>query len=92
MGNITIEQVLAGIGIVIGLAAGGYKLWNGFKAAVEKAVADIFESLVNSVNDIKDQIDKLDMETCKNFLIRCISDFENDQPINETEVERFWEQ
>lgn len=90
--NITIEQILAGIGILIALAGGGWKLWDGFKTAVSNAVAEQFKNLSTAIDDISDQLKKVDMETCKNFLVRCISDFENDQPINETEVERFWEQ
>ena len=110
MGNITLEQVLAGGGIVLGLAALGYKLWGGFKTAVGNAVggqfAGVKKELKESVDDIKSSIDDLDkridevdrkiekvnMQGCKNFLVRCIADFENDMPNNETELERFWEQ
>ena len=92
MGDITINQILAGGGIIVGVAVLGYKLWGGFKTAVSNAVADQFALLSKSINDISSQLKKVDMEACKNFLVRCISDFENDQPINETEVQRFWEQ
>jgi hypothetical protein len=92
MGDITIEQVLGAGGIIVGLAVLGWKLWDGFKKAVTNAVADQFKNLSKAINDINDQLKKVDMEACKNFLVRCISDFENDQPINETEVQRFWEQ
>ena len=92
MGNITIEQVLAGGAIIVGLCALGYKAWSGFKLAVSSAVSTEFSKLSKSIDEINEQLKKVDMEGCKNFLVRCISDFENEQPINETEVERFWEQ
>ena len=92
MGNLTIEQILTGGGILVAVAALAWKLWGGFKTAVSKAVADQFKNLSKDIDDIKKQLKRVDMEACKNFLVRCISDFENDQPINETEVQRFWEQ
>lgn len=92
MDNLTLSQVLAGITIILAIGGGAWKLWCGFKAAVERAVSAQFESFAESIGDIKKQLTKVDMETCKNFLVRCIADFENEQPINETELERFWEQ
>ena len=106
MGNITIEQLLAGGGIIVAVAALGYKLWGGFKAAVSNAVAAQFKAVKESIGGLQTSIDSLDkkidevdkrvdrvnMQGCKNFLVRCIADFENEQPNNETEVERFWEQ
>ncbi len=92
MGNLTVEQILAGGGILVALGVLAFNLWGGFKTAVEKAVSDQFENLAETITDIKKQLVKVDMETCKNFLVRCIADFENEQPINETELERFWEQ
>lgn len=92
MGNLTVEQILAGIGIIIALCGGAWKLWGGFKTAVENAVSSQFKSLAESIEGINTQLKRVDMEACKNFLVRCIADFENEQPINETELERFWEQ
>ena len=97
--NITIEQILGGIGIIVALGAGAYKLWQGFKTAVGNAVSEQFEALSGticeiktSLSDLEARINEVDMEGCKNFLVRCISDFEKNQPVNETELERFWEQ
>ena len=106
MGNITIEQILTGGGILVGLAVLAYKMWGGFKTAVENAVASQFETVHKSISDVQisinnldkridevdKRIDKVNMQGCKNFLVRCIADFENGQPNNETELERFWEQ
>lgn len=92
MGNLTVEQILTGGGILVAAAALAWKLWGGFKTAVSNAVADQFKNLSEAIDDINKQLKRVDMEACKNFLVRCISDFENDQPINETEVQRFWEQ
>lgn len=92
MEHLTIEQLLAGMGIILALCGGAYKLWGGFKTAVSNAVETQFKNLSDSIAGIQNQLKKVDMETCKNFLVRCIADFENEQPINETELERFWEQ
>ena len=106
MGNLTVEQILTGGGIIVGVAVLGYKLWGGFKTAVVNAVADQFETIKVSItgvqtsvdnldkriDDVDKRLDKVNMQGCKNFLVRCIADFENDLPNNETELERFWEQ
>lgn len=106
MGNITLDQILTGGGILVGLAVLGWKLWGGFKTAVANAVAAQFETVKKSItaiqtsiedldkriDEVEKRIDKVNMQGCKNFLVRCIADFENGQPNNETELERFWEQ
>lgn len=92
MGNITIEQILAAGGTVIGLAALAWKLWSGFKTAVSNAVADQFKGLARSIEDINAQIKKVDMESCKNYLVRCLSDLEKGEELSEAAKIRYGEQ
>ena len=74
------------------LGAIGYKLWGGFKKAVKSAVDEQFKELTDTLTAIDTKLGKVDKETCKNFLVRCIADIERGDKLSETELQRFNEQ
>lgn len=92
MGNLTLEQILAGGGILVALCALAYKCWNGFKVAVKNAVDEQFKTLTDAIAGIDKRLDSVDMESCKNFLVRCLADLEKGEHMTETEKQRFYEQ
>lgn len=92
MENITLGEIAAAIGI-IGVIYGGYRaLSKNIKEGIEKCVADLLKPVTDSINQLSKRIDKVDMETTKNFLVRCLSDVEKGEKMSEIEAERFWEQ
>ena len=92
MENITLGQIAAAIGI-IGVIYGGYRaLSKNIKEGIEKCVTDLLKPINDSINQLSHRIDKVDMETTKNFLVRCLSDVEKGEKMSEIEAERFWEQ
>ena len=48
--------------------------------------------IIKELSEIKKEIRLLDKATCKNFLVRCLADFEKGNRLSDVEVERFWEQ
>lgn len=48
--------------------------------------------IIKDLADIKQDIRLIDKATCKNFLVRCLADFEKENEMSEVEIERFWEQ
>ena len=90
--NITIGEIGAAVAFVAAFLGGVAYL----KGALLKAVADVVKKelkpIGKQVDDMQRKIDRVDMESCKNFLVRCLADFENGYTISETERERFWEQ
>ena len=82
------------VAIIALLLLGGvaYKLWGGFKTAVENAVKDQFKDLTDTLDDINTKLGKVDKEACKNFLVRCLADVERGNVMSETELQRFKEQ
>lgn len=48
--------------------------------------------ILKELAEIKKEIRLLDKATCKNFLVRCLADFEKGNKMSDVEVERFWEQ
>ena len=92
MENITLGQIAAAIGI-IGILIGGYKaLQKNIREGLQKIVSDLLKPITDSINQINVRLDKVDMESTKNFLGRCLSDVEKGEKMTETETERFWEQ
>lgn len=48
--------------------------------------------ILKELAEIKENIRLLDKATCKNFLVRCLADFEKGNKMSDVEIERFWEQ
>lgn len=48
--------------------------------------------ILKELAEIRKDIRLLDKATCKNFLVRCLADFEKGNYMSEIEIERFWEQ
>lgn len=48
--------------------------------------------ILRELAEIRKDIRLLDKATCKNFLVRCLADFEKGNKLSDVEVERFWEQ
>lgn len=92
MENITLGQIAAAIGL-IGVLVGGYKaLQKNIREGLQKIVSDLLKPITESINQINDRLDKVDVEATKNFLVRCLSDVEKGERMTEVEAERFWEQ
>ena len=85
-------QAIIAIFAVLLLGAAGWKLWQGFKTAVTNAVSDQFKELTNAINGINTRLDTVNMEACKNFLVRCLADIDRGDELTETEAQRFKEQ
>ena len=101
--NITLADVsnllqwAAGLAIAVGALYKGLKHWlNGmFKEQMEnfdKQMKELSDKVDGVDKTLSDRIDKSDMESCKNFLVRCIADLERGEAMSETEKERFKEQ
>lgn len=85
MENITVGQIGVGLTFIVGLISSILYLKNQLKNWVSEALKDQLEGL-------SEKIDEVDMNATKNFLVARLSDIEQDNPMNEIEAERFWEQ
>lgn len=92
MENITLGQVAATIGILTVIIGGYVKLYTMIKEKLKEIVGEALKPLNDSILEINQRLDVVDMESCKNFLVRCIADVERGETMSETETERFWEQ
>lgn len=92
MEQITLGQIAVCITFLAGLISGIIFLTSKIKVWMQEALKDQFAAIDTKFDTIEKKIDDVDMATCKNFLVRTLSDIENCQPMSETEMQRFWEQ
>lgn len=92
MENITLGQIAAGLALIVGLIASVVYLKTKIEEALEKLLNEKFKALNSRIDTIEGKIDKVDMETCKNFLVRFLADVENGSVILPQESQRFWEE
>lgn len=84
MENITLEFVGEFVAFLVALVGGLGYLNRTLKGWLSKLIKEEFDS-------VNQRLDRVDMEACKNFLVRVIPDIE-DGTIDETEKQRFYEQ
>ena len=85
IGNLTLNNVAADIAILLGICAGLGTMYVKLKTFLEKVIKE-------QIAPLSDDLKKIDKETTKNFLVRCIADIERGDQMSETEKERFYEQ
>ena len=90
--NVTMGDVVATVTVLAGFFGGLGYLHKGLKDWLAKLMAEQTEKINKDIAQINSRLDMVDMQACKNFLVRCIADFENGDKLSETELERFWEQ
>ena len=103
MGDITLAAIAEGVGLIAAIIGGFAVLYNKLKGwieeltgeqikKIEEAHAEQMEKIETEIRTLETKISASDMESCKNFLVRCIADLERGQPMSETEYQRFCEQ
>ena len=92
MEQITLGQIAICITFLAGLISGIVYLTAKVKTWMQEALKDQFTEIKTDIKNLGEKIEDVDMNTCKNFLVRSLSDIENNQPMSETEIERCWEQ
>lgn len=92
MESITIGQIAIAVTFITGLITGLSVLTSTLKKWMSKTLKADFDSLRSEVKALGERIDNVDMNACKNFLVRFLADVEHGNPIDEVEKMRFYEQ
>lgn len=103
MESITLETVGGIIAFLVAFISGiSFLLTN-----IKKFIADTMKDQMNDINqkmdtqtnnvnqkfaDLNVKLDKVDVESCKNFLVTFLSNVEKNGWADEVEKERFWEE
>ena len=99
MEQITLGQIGLAITFIVGLISGisyivkHVKKWvEDLKEQISDSLKDQFTLFDKKIDDLKSQMNDIDMETTKNFLVSMLSDLEKGIVWDDIETERFWEQ
>lgn len=90
--DITIGQIGAALTLLVGIVGGVMYLKNALRAILSSVVKQELEPLRKQVDDMRQQIDRVDMESCKNYIVTCLAEIERGEVFSETERQRFYEQ
>ena len=83
--NITLGEIAVALSFLVGFFGGIGYFYKNIKKWLEKIIGEQFAPF-------NEQIKQVDMESCKNYLVRCLGDFEHGNPLSDVEQERFWEE
>ncbi len=92
MENLTLKEIAYAITFLAGFFGGIAYFYKNIKTWLEKIIKEQFAPFKTSIDDLKDNVERVDMESCKNYLVRCLGDFEHGNKISDVEQERFWEE
>lgn len=92
LNEMTIKEIAGDVTIFVGLITAGIFLYNKLKIMIQNMLKDQFDSMNEKLDGIEEKVDEVDMNSTRNFLVRCLHDFETGVSMDETVVERFWEQ
>ena len=89
--QITVGEILTGLGVLTALVAAALGIYKYFKKAVEKVLEEQFKKINERLDGIDKIIKEKDIDACKDFLVRFLSDVERGADISEMEMQRFSE-
>ena len=89
--SLTVGEILTGLGILTALIAAALGIYKYFKKAVEKVLEEQFKKIYERFDELDETIKQKDIDACKDFLVRFLSDVERGADISEMERQRFSE-
>ena len=91
MDGITLKDISVALALVVSILTSSAYLNKSLKSWIGKQFDEKVAPVKKSVDDVDAKVTRVDMESCKNYLARCLADFDRDKELSETEKERFWE-
>ncbi|MBR4656530.1 MAG: hypothetical protein IKO68_08205 [Oscillospiraceae bacterium] len=92
MENITIGQIAAGVAFLAALIGGVAVLLKYAKKWMVAALQGEFAAVKKQIGELQNRVDGVDLATSKNYLVDFLSRVDRGDPVDEIELERFWEQ
>lgn len=90
--GITLGDVSLAVAFLTALIGGISVLHRNLKKGMSALMKDELDPLKADIKSIRKDLETVDMETCKNYLVRFLADVEQGKVIDEIEMQRFWEQ
>ena len=92
MEEITLGQIALGLTFIVGLISSITYLKKHLHEWLSDSLSDQFEAIDEKFDALKEQIEGVDMNATKNFLVARLSEVDHGTQMDEIETERFWEQ
>ena len=92
MEQITLGQIALGLTFIVGLIGSIKYLREHIHEWISGSLSDQFEAIDDKFDKLTEQIDGVDMNATKNFLVARLAEVEKGSQMDEIERERFWEQ
>ena len=90
--NITLGVISASVIFLAGLIGGIKYLRKVLKESLTEMFKDQFEAINPKLDAMDGKIERVDMQSCKNFLVRFLADVERGDMTHLSEIQRFWEE
>lgn len=90
--NVTLLDISVIVLFIVGLVRGVQELKKSIKEFLEKLLADQFKGVNSKLTEMQTTMTSLDVQSCKNFLVRYLADIERGNFIYDSERQRFWEE
>lgn len=101
--DITIGTFAGDLALIVAIVGGFAFLYAKLKTVISDVIKEMLSPVTASIDaltkrvdsvetTINDRLNSVDMESCKNFLVRCLGDLEKGNELSEAEKTRFWEQ
>ena len=90
--KLTLEEISLIVIFVGGLIGGIKYLKKELKEALGEMLKDQFKEVNGKLEGLQTSLTKLDIQTCKNFLVRFLADVERGEFVYDDEKRRFWEE
>ena len=92
MEHITLGEISLSITCIVGIISGLGFLHKHLKKWMSALLHDEFSKMDEMICDLKDKVDRVDLESSKNFLVARLTEIEHgDEPPDDIVLERFWE-
>ena len=92
MGDITLSQIGAALGLLAALIASCSAIFVALRKAIRAMFAIQMKDIKLEMEANRKAINQVDMENSKNFLVSFLSRIDRGEPADEIELQRFWEQ
>ncbi len=91
MESITLKDISIGLGLIVGIMSSSVYLNKSLKGWIGTQFDEKIAPVKKSIDEVDSKVSRVDMESCKNYLARCLADFDREKELSESEKERFWE-
>lgn len=99
MEQITVGEIAVALAFLAAIIASGVKIKDAVKKWLTATLKESFDAqkketdeIKKTVEEIKSQLNTVDLENCKNYLVTFLAEVERGEVKDAIELQRFWEE